>query len=211
MSTNNNTANIRYLDLDSGIVKVSHHATFDEAWYTYVGKRPPAAQFLYDLGIQQYEGTPDLGLEKSHASIKDKFDFHADPTPAQLPMHRMPTRSTVTARAAKLDSGTPHSIIIEYGINQDDITMVYLSPDPYNCAFEEIIDLRRYKWEKANTAGLEFMVKDDRLHLASMTPSTPGAKIKRWRTHIKHAWLIKVDNVEVHTVEEVSAIFKSLA
>jgi hypothetical protein len=25
--------NIIYLDLDSGIVKQSHHATFDEAWY----------------------------------------------------------------------------------------------------------------------------------------------------------------------------------
>ena len=204
-------ANIRYLDLDTGIVKVSHHATFDEAWYTYIGKRPPAAQFLYDLGIQQDELATDLGLEKRDESIKDKFDFHADPTPAQLPMHRMPTRSTVTARAAKLDSKTPHSIIEEYGINRDDIAMIYLSPDPYNCAFEETIDLRRYKWNKANTAGMEFMVKDDRLHLASMTPSTPGAKIKRWRSHIKHAWLIKVDNVEVHTVEEVSAIFKTLA
>jgi hypothetical protein len=25
--------NIIYLDLDSGLVKRSHHATFDEAWY----------------------------------------------------------------------------------------------------------------------------------------------------------------------------------
>ena len=42
--------NIVYLDLDSGIVKRSHHAQFDEAWYLQ-DSRPPAAQLLYDLGI----------------------------------------------------------------------------------------------------------------------------------------------------------------
>ena len=78
------------------------------------------------MGIQKDETATDLGLEKRDGSIKDKFDFHADPTPVQLPMHRMPTRSTVTARAAKLKSKTPHSIIEGYGINQDDIAMVYL-------------------------------------------------------------------------------------
>lgn len=34
--------NIRYLDLDSGVVKSSHHAVFDEAWYMQP-HRPPAA------------------------------------------------------------------------------------------------------------------------------------------------------------------------
>ena len=39
-----------YLDLDSGIVKQSHHAQFDKAWYLQ-DSRPPAAQLLYDLGV----------------------------------------------------------------------------------------------------------------------------------------------------------------
>jgi hypothetical protein len=43
--------NIIYLDLDSGLVKRSHHATFDEAWYLQPS-RPPAAQLLYDLGLE---------------------------------------------------------------------------------------------------------------------------------------------------------------
>ena len=42
--------NIIYLDLDSGVVKSSHHAQFDEAWYLQP-KRPLAAQLLYDLGV----------------------------------------------------------------------------------------------------------------------------------------------------------------
>jgi hypothetical protein len=40
--------NIIYLDLDSGVVKSSHHTQFDEAWYLQ-STRLPAAQLLYDL------------------------------------------------------------------------------------------------------------------------------------------------------------------
>ncbi len=43
--------NIIYVDLVSGIVKQSYHATFDEAWYLQPA-RPPAAQLLYDLGLE---------------------------------------------------------------------------------------------------------------------------------------------------------------
>ncbi len=46
--------NIVYLNLDSGIVKNSHHATFDEAWYLQPA-RPPAAQLLYDLRLEAEE------------------------------------------------------------------------------------------------------------------------------------------------------------
>jgi hypothetical protein len=42
---------IIYIDLDSGLVKRSHHAQFVEAWYLQP-HRPPAAQLLYDLGLE---------------------------------------------------------------------------------------------------------------------------------------------------------------
>jgi hypothetical protein len=43
--------NIIYIDLDSGLVKRSHHAQFDEAWYLQP-HHPPAVQLLYDLGLE---------------------------------------------------------------------------------------------------------------------------------------------------------------
>jgi hypothetical protein len=43
--------NVSFIDLTSGIVKTSHHADFDEAWYLQP-TRPPAAQLLYDLGLE---------------------------------------------------------------------------------------------------------------------------------------------------------------
>jgi hypothetical protein len=48
--------NILYLDLDSGIVKQSHHAQFNEAWYLQ-DSRPSAAQSLYDLGVTDNAAT----------------------------------------------------------------------------------------------------------------------------------------------------------
>ncbi len=49
--------NILYLDLESGLVKLSHHARFDEAWYLQ-SHCPPAAQLLYNLGIETEDSDP---------------------------------------------------------------------------------------------------------------------------------------------------------
>jgi hypothetical protein len=58
--------NILYLDMDSGRVKTSHHAQFDEAWYLQPS-RPPAPQLLYDLGVRPAEDSlppvVEVGLE----------------------------------------------------------------------------------------------------------------------------------------------------
>jgi hypothetical protein len=43
--------NIHFLDLTSGVVKTSHHAQFDEAWYLQ-HECPPGPQLLYDLGLE---------------------------------------------------------------------------------------------------------------------------------------------------------------
>ena len=46
---------VRYIDLNTGLVKNCEHATFNEAWYCSQA-RPPAAQLLYDLGLASEEG-----------------------------------------------------------------------------------------------------------------------------------------------------------
>jgi hypothetical protein len=47
LSTNQN---ICYLDLLSGLVKTSHHAQLDEAWY--LQHEQPPGPLLYDLGLE---------------------------------------------------------------------------------------------------------------------------------------------------------------
>eukprot|EP00804_Cyclotella_cryptica_P010127 CCRYP_018496-RA/>CCRYP_018496-RA protein AED:0.47 eAED:0.44 QI:0/0/0/1/0.5/0.66/3/0/481 len=43
--------NIKYVDVDTRVVKTSHHAIFDKAWYLQQ-RRPPFTQMLYDIGLE---------------------------------------------------------------------------------------------------------------------------------------------------------------
>ena len=88
--------------------------------------------------------------------------------------------------------------------------MVYISPDPFYGAFEEELDLRKFDFAVHCTAGLRFIERDQRLILASIDPSTPGARIPRWRTRIRGAWLIEVDGTRVHTIAGVQQVFRCL-
>jgi hypothetical protein len=44
-----------------------------------------------------------------------------------------------------------------------------------------------------------------------MAPNTPGAKIPRWRTRIKGAWLIKIGNNLVYTINDAQWAFHTLS
>jgi hypothetical protein len=43
-----------------------------------------------------------------------------------------------------------------------------------------------------------------------MTPSSPGAKVDKWRIHLRGAWLIKISSSTVLTIAEAQAIFQAL-
>jgi len=57
--------NVVYINLTTGVVKTSHHATFDEAWYLQP-TRPPAAQLLYDMGLEFEDDQHQSGAPDSH-------------------------------------------------------------------------------------------------------------------------------------------------
>jgi len=44
-----------------------------------------------------------------------------------------------------------------------------------------------------------------------MIPSTPGAKVPRWRTQLRGAWLIKIAGKSVTTIDDASKVFESLS
>ena len=80
---------------------------------------------------------------------------------------------------------------------------IYLSPSPYFDAFEEKMNIRHWTALDHKHAGLNLLQRDDRLIVASILPSTPAAKIPRWRTRIRGAWLLEVDGKKVHTKVDV--------
>jgi hypothetical protein len=106
---------------------------------------------------------------------------------------------------------TAAKVVSDYLINSEDMAMIYVSPDPYATVFEEELDLRKMNLDRHPTAGLIFFERDNRILLASMAPGTPGARIARWRTRIRGAWLIQVDGTPVTSISDTKAVFTRLS
>ncbi len=84
--------NIRYLDFNSGTTKSCHHATFDKAWYLQ-DDRPPAAQLLYQLGLEDNPGfstcPPDGPFE---VALYPPASLLSPPDTSSARMHNLPLR-----------------------------------------------------------------------------------------------------------------------
>jgi hypothetical protein len=167
--------NIVYLDLDSGVVKCSHHAQFDEASYLQP-TCPPASQLLYNLGVTHEETeetepspvsevisdyrTPGT-VEKviipwppiaSNGVSKLKWDPPTSSLHIHLPLRALTEElpRPITARAAQAKSMTHKNITAElmsdFKIGKQDMALVYMSPDTYHEAYEQTMDVRKFDW-----------------------------------------------------------------
>jgi hypothetical protein len=98
--------NITYIDLDSGLVKTSHYAQFNEAWYLQ-DSRPPAAQLLYDLGLGAEDDAPPV--DQPSTALYPPLVSKDVPTPSwkvppccchlPLPLQCTPLARPIAARA----------------------------------------------------------------------------------------------------------------
>ena len=202
--------NIRYIDVKSGILKTSHHAVFDEAWYLQP-QRPPMAQLLYDMGMEPEDDFvepppnkpippaeyPPLPTEKFTV---DKRKAKQSPIPLRLSAEPICRQQGARAANAEIDASTIFTpainrldIITDMQLDKEEVfAQVYLSPDPYHEAFKENIDIRRWTSHDHPTAGLSLIKRDDRLILANIEKSTPAAKIDKWQSRCRGAWLQEV-------------------
>ena len=224
--------NITYLDLDSGIVKTCHHAIFDEAWYLQP-TRPPAAQLLYDLGLEadsdfispggplplttKADAVPWPPSPPASTCSASKWNCPPHSLHAPLPLRVTAAPQSVGARAARVKSCTPTkkeiaaAVVSEFSIGANNLETVYISPDPFYGAFEEELDLRKFDFTKHATAGLNFLEKGQRLYLTSIDRSTPGSRIPRWRTRLRGAWLIKINGISVSTIAAAQDVFRQIS
>ena len=178
---------------------------FDEAWYLQP-TRPPAAQLLYDLGIEAEDDSVSIHgpLQPTPQGTITPITVPWPPLPptslpkkvwdtlssslyAPLPLQLTDAPTPITARAAKTRvTHTPLSnrdltsqTVTAYLIGPHNMDMIYMSSDPYGRTFEEPLDLRKFDLSKHPTAGLRLNTKDGRLILASMDTSSPGARIDK--------------------------------
>ena len=101
----------------------------------------------------------------------------------------------------------------DFRITQRDMAQVYVSQSPYDSAFEEELNLKRFHKYAHETGGLLFHKLEDyngRLVLKDIKKSTPAAKIPRWRSRLRNAWLAKINDIEVSSVKQVERILADL-
>ena len=226
--------NIRYVDVDTRIVKTSHHAIFDEAWYLQP-RRPPFAQMLYELGLEYVpdkissppQGPPPPAPypqllkppKLEHSACYTPLPLRLS-TPPEFFMHAAAARTqTVPLQSDMLYTGPTsnnkpsldHEVMSKHDISRKDVMMIYLSPHPFRNSFEEEFRLKYFDNQKHPTAGLVCKENNKRLYLVDILPSTPAAKIRAWRSRIRNAWLIAVDGEEISTIGELELVMTRLA
>ena len=230
--------NIIYLDLESSRVKTSHHAQFDEAWYLQAS-RPPAAQLLYDLGVVPNEPpSTDTATRVPHHGVsihppvgptkapRPPMDTTKDmemklSAPIESRKLHLPLRSLMDAPPRTFPARAVHSkqisqqnvaadLVEEYKIGKQDMALIYMSPDPYHEAFEQTIDLRKFDLRKHPTGGLVLYDRVARVHLTSISPGSPAARIHNWRLRKRGAWLIKVGDRLIGSSDDVVKAFEML-
>jgi hypothetical protein len=83
--------NIFYLDTSSSAVKSCHHAVFDEAWYLQPSC-PPAAQLLYNLGLEADSSFVNLDgpLHPTSIGMIALITVPWPPSPVDLPLPKKP-------------------------------------------------------------------------------------------------------------------------
>ena len=96
-----------------------------------------------------------------------------------LPFRETALPRPITAAAACIQApATPDSTIaFEFNITNNDMAIVYMSPDPFFDSFEKGLDLLKWSFDKHRTASLSLILHNGPLYLGGMTPGTPGAKV----------------------------------
>ncbi len=125
-------------------------------------------------------------------------NVHTRPLTTKAALVLAPTDSPPVTRQARHPKTI--NIMSAFEISKSDMAMIYMSPDPYFDAFKQPLDLCKFDVEKDPTAGLSLFENNGHVHLATMSPGTPAAKIKDWCTRVKGAWLIKIGYMLISTV-----------
>ena len=132
----------------------------------------------------------------------------------------VPTRRSAGARAATAHATAPtlhrarppwaRDIMLDFDVTRRDMAMVYMSPDPYFDAFEETLNVQHVNLKKHTTAGLELYESSGRVFLQSMTPGAAAAKNPDWRSQLRGAWLIKIGDNIISSIDDASSTIRTL-
>ena len=198
------------------MLKRARHAIFDEAHYS-ADNRPPYAKQLMELA-EEHLADPtkplpppslpvhlipnDTHKPKTAQPQTDAPIVHlpSSPIPTTPPNHPPePTSTPFTPLPITADDG-PHIIMHTTGLPDD----FHLSTNPFGPSTDFTLPLKG----QHPTLGLDLIKHPDnsRILMKSCSPSTPAARIPRWRSTLRNSIIIAVNNTPIDSSHQVAAI-----
>ena len=190
------TQHIHYYDLVSKRLKTGNHFVYDEAHFGSAS-RPPGAQLLFDLGLRTI--LPDTSPAVS------KIWFAPQPpvaklAPTVLPLAQytpLPLLEFLSAPVASAAALSSHS-----DVSRSAALTVEFCNDPFGPSFDEPVNIQG----PHATAGLLLLFDIDRgrCQLTAMQPGTPAHRIHAWKSRLRGAYILRIDDTDVTTVLDVT-------
>ena len=200
--------NVMYLDVHSGRVKVGGNFNFDEAHYTST-LRPPGPQFLFDLGLHTAIPAYPNGTDPlSHTAYAPFPPFPGNcimkPLPALACLLPLPLGELTTHTQLQ----NPNFPAAAAALNAPEVMSIELSGNPFGPSFIESIPLSGIH----PTAGLELQLDSlrGRLRLLGCLPGTPAARISRWRSRLRFAYILSVNAIQILTLTDFEQTIATL-
>jgi hypothetical protein len=187
-------ANISYVDVHTGRVKICQAPShFDESHFS-TSRRPPGPQFLFDLGLHS-----TLPSSRAHLtpSLVPALSVARYPS---LVLHRpvpsLPPLACVTPLPiSELLDTSMITLFSSAALTAPEVMSIDFSDDPFGPSFLETVPLSG----SHETAGIEtrFDSSRGRLQITHLLPGNAVSRIPRWRTRIKHAYLLTLNDIDI--------------
>ena len=204
-------ANINYIDVQSGRVKVCQAPThFDESHFTQTS-RPPGPKFLFDLGLHSMLPTsvPTRATPTTVATLHLYAWYPIWPS-STLCLHTNSLAALIPLPLGELldMSSLPHFSPSAHALTASDVMSIEFSNDPFGPSFIEPIPLTGTH----ETAGIEtrFDASRQRLQITHLLAGNPVSRLPRWRSRLKHAYILSLDNLDIPDHETFVRLIASL-
>ena len=198
------TNNAWYIDINTGRVKnATTPSVFDEAHYSSTN-RPPGPQFLFDLGLKS--ALPDelpVPTIVPCAPAPPIAAIKPSPLPPLACISPLPLGELNPFSIAHIfDTPATTTIAAAASLAAPEVMSIELSGDPLGPCFDESIPIGGLHV----LAGLHITYDDARgqLQLLSIEKGTPAARIPRWRTRLRHAYILGINNVDIATTADLT-------
>ena len=200
------TATIVYYDVRTGTIKTGGSFVFDEAHFDSK-HRPPGPALLHHLGMPASKSPALSSIRLKSVTLPAPYPPHSS-APPKIPAAALHRPLPLAEFHSHLPAAAAARVSTDVAPDIDAVMSLRLSGDPFGPSFHQTVPTAG----DHPTLGFELRSDPDRgrLLVANCAAGTPAHRIPRWRTQLRFAYLLAIDNRLVANVDDATTIVKSL-